>query len=116
MFGKMNMGRFKNSMSNIKRTVGRHAATLGKRYVQVKDGVNTLDKHMHTAKSVYNDPQIQSSIKELTGEKLSSNINKGLSNYDQVRNRVVSTHNDVERHTNNVVGGLKKNGVSIGIY
>ena len=115
MFGKMNMGRFKSSMSNIKRTVGRHAATLGKRYGQVKDGLNTLDKHMNTAKSVYNDPQVQSSIKELTGDKLTSKINKGLSNYDQVRNRVVSTHNDVERHTNNVVGGLKKNGINIGI-
>ena len=101
----MNMGRFKSSMSKIKRTVGRHAATLGKRYVQVKDGLNTLDKHMNTAKSVYNDPQVQSSIKELTGYKLTSNIIKGLSNYDQVRNRVVSTHNEAEQHTHNVVGG-----------
>ena len=109
------MGRFNGSMSNIKRTVGRHAATSGKTYGQVKDGLNTLDKHMNTAKSVYNDPQVQSSIKELTGDKLTSNINKGLSNYDQVRNRVVSTHNDVERHTNIVVGGLTKNGIHIGI-
>ena len=68
----MNMGRFKNSMSNIKRTVGRHAATLGKRYGQVKDGLNTLDKHMNTAKSVYNDPQVKSTMKELTGDKLTS--------------------------------------------
>ena len=115
MFGNMNMGRFKRSMSNIRRTVGRHAATLGLRFGQVKDGLHTLDKHMHTAKSVYNGPQVQSTIKELTGDKLTSKINEGLSNYDQVRNRVVSTHTDRERHTNNVVGGLKKNGINIGI-
>ena len=71
----------------------------------MKDGLHTLDKHMNTAKSVYNDPQVQSTIKELTGDKLSSKINKGLSNYDQVRNRVVSTHNEAEKHTHNVVGG-----------
>ena len=76
----MNMGRLKNSMSNIKRTVGRHAATLGKRYGQVKEGLNSLDKHMNTAKSVYNDPQIQSTMIELTGDKLTSKNNKGLTN------------------------------------
>jgi len=111
----MNMGRLKNSMSNIKRTVGRHAATLGKRYGQVKEGLNSLDRHMNTAKSVYNDPQMQSTMKELTGDKLTSKINKGLTNYDQVRNRVVSTHNEAEKHTNNVVGVLRRNGLNIGI-
>ena len=49
----MNMSKLRNSMTNIKKTVGRHAATLGKRYGQIKKGLNTLDGHVKTAKQVY---------------------------------------------------------------
>ena len=109
------MSKLMNSSTNIEKTVGRHAATLGKRYGQIKEGLNTLDGHVNTAKQVYNDPAVQSTIKDLTGDKVTSRVNKSLSNYDQIRNRVVSTHNEAGRHTNNVVGGLCRSGVSIGI-
>ena len=109
------MRKLKNSMTNLQKTAGRHAATLGKRYGQIQEGLNTLDGHVNTSKQVYNDPAVQSTIKDLTGDKVTSRVNKSLSNYDQTRNRVVSTHNEAERHTNNVVGGLRRSGVSFGI-
>ena len=109
----MNMSRIRSSMTNIKKSVGRHAASLGKRHGQIKDGLNELDRHVETGRKVYNN--ITPTIKELTGDTVTDKVNKSLSNYDAIRKRVVTTHNDAVRHTSNVIGCLKKEGVSSGI-
>jgi len=97
----------------MKRNGVRAVHTLGKHYIQLKDALNTLDRHMNTAKKVYND--LQPNIQSVAGEDVVNHINKGISSYDKIRNKVVDTHGQAEQHANAIVGSMRRNGVNIGI-
>lgn len=115
MLGKYS-DKFNNQMKTLKRHGKNAVVTLGKRYKQAKELANTIDKHMSTAKRIYKD--VEPTINEVGGERgrqANERIKKGFSSYDQLRDRVVDTHGQAEKHVGQVVGALKKEGINIGI-
>jgi len=113
MFGKMNAQKIYSQLKSFKKQGKRGIATLGKYYQTTKDALNALDRHVNTAKSVYED--VKPNIQQLGGDKVTQHINKGIASYDQIRNRVVDTHGQAEQHVNAVTGALRRQGVNIGI-
>jgi len=113
MFGKLNTAQLYSQLKSLKKSGKRGIATLGKHYQTIKDGLNALDRGMNVAKSVYED--VKPNIQQLAGDKPIQHINKGIDSYDQIRNRVVDTHSQAEKHTAAVTGALKKQGINIGI-
>ena len=116
MLGKFSAEKLNSHMKTLKRH-GRNAIhTLGKRYREAREVANKEDKYAQSAKRIYND--LEPTINEVGGDRgrtANEKIKKGFNSYDQIRDRVVDTHGQAEKHVSAVVGALKKEGVNIGI-
>ena len=116
MLGKFSADKLNSSLKSLKMRGRNVINTLGKRYTQAREVANTVDRHMNTAKRIYKD--LEPTINEVGGSRgkyANENIKKGFNTYDQVRDRVVDTNRQAEKHVGAVVGALKKEGINIGI-
>ena len=76
-----------------------------------------IDQGVRTAKTIYG--IVQPHVEQMAGvERTNPMSNKAMklfSSYDNVRNRVMDSHAEVEHHVGSVVSELKKNKINIGL-
>lgn len=109
MFGKLN----RNNLKNIYNT-GKNV--LLRSYHHGKNFINTLDNGVRTGKAIYD--IISPSIESLAGKNrltdfTNKHIDKGLSKYDEIKNKVVNADQRVNNEINTVNNKLKNHNIHL---
>ena len=77
----------------------------------------SIDHGMRTAKEIYG--IVQPHLEELAGRERTNPVqNKAMkifSSYDNVRNRVMDSHQEVEHHVGSILDKMKKKNINIGL-
>ena len=111
MFGsKLNTQTLRSMVSNTK-------SHIGNAYGFTKSFLGNIDSTVKTMKDIYS---IASPvIEEVLGSKATATgnkyIQKGLSGYENIRNKVMDTDENIRKHYNTVVGGMQKKQIDIGL-
>jgi len=88
---------------------------LGKSYVHGKNILGRFDDAYTTGKKIYSAvaPMIESMAPQTKA--LTNNVMKGLNAYENLRSKVMDSHETISNNINNVVGGLKKSGIKLSL-
>jgi len=88
---------------------------LGKSYVHTKNILGHMDGAYTTAKKIYSTvaPMIESMAPQTKA--LTNNVMKGVNAYENLRSKVMDSHETISNNINNVVGGLKKSGIKLSL-
>ena len=110
MFGKINRSSIISQINNTKNF-------LGKKYTEGKRFLNNVDDGVRIAKRVYSvlAPTIETFAGNTNFNKLNKTIMNSVNTYDNMRSQVLDSHEQVHNNINNVVSGLKKAKVNIGL-
>ena len=104
--GKFNHQAFANGFRSLKGHIqnGHH---------QTKLFLGNVNHAYNTAKKIYSiaAPHIDA----LGGSKINNNVIKAMGGYEQVRNKVMDTHDNVAHHINKVGQDLRKANIHIGL-
>ena len=111
MFGiKFNRNTLQQAMRNTKNHIGQA-------YGFTKNIFNNVDSSVRLFKNVYS--TLQPVIEDVLGSDAAKTGNKyikqGLSGYEDIRNKVMDTDENLKKHYNQIVGGLEKNKIDIGL-
>lgn len=110
MYGKLNRAYLTHSFNTAKHF-------LGRKYNETKHFIHNVDQGYQLAKKVYS--VLSPTIEALAGggnfSKINQHAMKAISNYENVRNKVMDAHSEATKHVDNVVSNLKKANVSIGL-
>ena len=104
----------RNTLSNVMKTTKNH---IGQAYGFTKNILNNVDSGVRLFKNIYSiaQPVIQDVLGTDTAKTGNKFIKQGLSGYENIRNKVMDTDENLKRHYNTIVGGLKKNKIDIGL-
>ena len=111
MFGsKLNAQSLRSMVSNTK-------SHIGNAYGFTKNFLGNIDSTVITMKDIYS---IASPVLEdVLGSKATATgnkyIQKGLSGYEDIRTKVMDSHENIRKHYNTVVGGMQKKQIDIGL-
>ena len=107
---KFNRNRFHYVMYNSK-------IHIGEAYGFTKNFFNIVDSSVRLFENVYS--TLQPVIEDVLGSDAAKTGNKyikqGLSGYEDIRNKVMDTDENLKKHYNQIVGGLEKNKIDIGL-
>ena len=110
MFGKINLDHIKHNLNKAKIFIGHH-------YVQGKNMLHNIDAGVRVAKKVYG--AVAPALQSLSGNENFNKFNKhamnAVKNYDTIRQNVLESHNEGEKHVNQTMSNLKKAGVNLGL-
>ena len=73
-----------------------------------------MDHGVKIAKKAY--AIMEPIISQYAGNKVHHNVMKAVSGYDDIRHKIISGHNQIGNHVNNVSSKFKKAGMDFGIY
>ena len=107
----------KLNAQSLRSMVSKTKTHLGNAYGFTKNFLGNIDSTVRTMKDIYS---IASPvIDEVLGSKASAignkYIQKGLSGYEDIRNKVMDTDENIRKHYNTVVGGMQKKQIDIGL-
>ena len=100
---------FNKAISHVK-------SFLGKSYIHGKNILGRVDGAYTTAKKIYS--TVAPMIDTLGGshtKALTNNVMKGVNAYENLRSKVMDSHETISNNINNVVGGLKKTGIKLSL-
>ena len=104
----------RNTLSHVMKNTKNH---IGQAYGFTKNIFNNVDSGVRLFKNIYS--IAQPVIEDLLGTDAAKTGNKfikeGLSGYENIRNKVMDTDENLKRHYNTIVGGLEKNKINIGL-
>ena len=106
MFGKFLQHDLKRSLINVKNH-------LSNGYNQSKRFCGQIDSGMSTAKKIFG--VLAPVIEQYGGGHFNKQAIKALGGYEQIRGKVVDEHEGAKRQYDNVVSGLAKQGIGIGL-
>ena len=90
---------------------------LGRGYSNTKHFLNKVNEGYEVGKEVYK--ILKPSIEALAGSQnyktIDNKVGKAISSYENVRNHVLDSHQQVENHVGGVVERLKKKNINIGL-
>jgi hypothetical protein len=97
-FSKHNMARMFNSSKNF----------LGTTYGHAKNFLGTLDNGVKIGRQIYNSisPLLDKYVGGNNAKTIKDYVNKGNSTYDNIKDQVISKHNDIYSDYNNVKNKL----------
>ena len=106
----------KLSKQQIQRTIARTKHMANRVYSYGKNLVKDIDQGVRTFKDVYSiaNPALTS----LLGDHMkgvNKHVMKGLSGYENIKNQVMNTEENIKHHYNQVVGDLGKKKIDIGL-
>ena len=106
----------KLSKQHIQRTIARTKHMANRAYSYGKNLVRDIDQGVRTFKDVYSiaNPALTS----LLGDHMkgvNKHVMKGLSGYENIKNQVMNTEENIKHHYNQVVGDLGKKKIDIGL-
>ena len=107
MFG----GKF--SKESFHRTFSQVKNHMSRGYHSTKQFLGHVDNGIRVAKHIYS--ALAPAIEHYTGGQVNKHVIRGLGGYEQLRNKVMDSHDTALNHVNQVVGGLKGAGVHIGL-
>ena len=99
MFGKLNKHHFNSLYNNTKRHIGTA-------YTHAKNILGNIDHGINIGKTVFS--VLQPYIEQLGQNNINKNVMKGLTYYDDIKKRVVDTHDKVENSLNDITDKLKR--------
>ena len=104
----------RNTLSNVMRNTKNH---IGQAYGFTKNILNNVDSGVRLFKNIYSiaQPVIQDVLGTDAAKTGNKFIKEGLSGYENIRNKVMDTDENLKRHYNTIVGGLEKNKINIGL-
>jgi len=111
MFGiKINKNTVRRAFNNTK-------TFIGDAYHKTKGFLGDLDSGINTAKSIYS--IIQPAMTSLLGDTHTNVANKyvmkNLNNYESIRNKVMDSEENINKHYQHISNELKKNKIDIGL-
>ena len=111
MFGiKINKHTVRRAFNNTK-------SFIGDSYHKAKGFLGDLDAGINTAKSIYS--IIQPAMTSLLGDTHTNVANKyimkNLNNYESIRNKVMDSEENINKHYQHISNELKKNKIDIGL-
>ena len=97
------------------KAISRVKSFLGKSYVHGKQILGRVDGAYTTAKKIYSTvaPILESMAPQTKA--LTNNVMKGVNAYENLRSKVMDSHETISNNINNVVGNLKKSGVKLSL-
>ena len=111
MFGsKLNTQTLRSMVSNTK-------SHIGNAYGFTKSFLGNIDSTVRTMKDIYSiaSPVLDEVLGSSATTKGNKFIQKGLSGYEDIRNKVMDTDENIRKHYNTVVGGMQKKQIDIGL-
>ena len=107
MFG----GKF--SKESMHRTFNQVKHHVSRGYHSTKQFLGHVDNGVKVEKHIYS--AVAPAIEHYAGGHVNKHIMKGLGGYEQLRNKVMDSHDTALQNVNQVAGSLKKSGVHIGL-
>jgi hypothetical protein len=104
MFGKINRHHLNSIYNNTKRH-------LGNVYHHTKNVLGHIDNGINVGRTIFS--VIQPYLKQYGQNDLNSHVMKALTQYDDIKKRVVDTHDKVERGLNDITDKLKRKNILV---
>ena len=102
----------RNTLHQVMQNTKNH---IGQAYGFTKNIFNNVDSSVRLFRNVYS--TLQPVIEDVLGSDAAKTGNKyikqGLSGYEDIRNKVMDTDENLKKHYNQIVGGLEKNKIYI---
>jgi len=97
------------------KAISRVKSFLGKSYVNGKHILGRMDGAYTTGKKIFSAvaPILESMAPQTKA--LTNNVMKGVNAYENLRSKVMDSHDAISNNINNVVGGLKKSGIKLSL-
>ena len=102
MFGKLNKHHFNSLYNNTKRHIGTA-------YTHAKNILGNIDHGVNAGRTMFG--VLQPYIEQLGQHNINKNAIKALSYYDDIKNRVVDTHDKAENTYNDITDCLKRKNI-----
>ena len=106
----------KLNRNSIRDAINKSKNIVGKAYSTTKTFLGDIDSGIKTAKQIYS--IVSPTLNSLLGtqyKNLNKNVIKGLSGYENLRNKIMETDEQINNHYNNISSNLKKNKIDIGL-
>ena len=104
MFGKLSKHHFHSLYNNTKRHIGTA-------YTHAKTILGNIDHGINVGRTVFS--VLQPYIEQLGQNAINKNVMKGLTYYDDIKKRVVDTHDKAENSLNDITDKLKRKNIMI---
>ena len=99
MFGKLNKHHFQSLYNNTKRHIGTA-------YTHAKNILGNIDHGVNIGKTIFS--VLHPYIEQLGQNHINKNVMKGLTYYDDIKKRVIDTHDKAENSLNDITDKLKR--------
>ena len=104
--GKLSRESMHRAFNNVK-------GHMSRGYHATKQFLGNVDNGVRVAKHIYS--ALAPAIEHYGGGMVNKHVIKGLGGYEQLRSKVMDSHETALNHVNQVAGNLKKAGVHIGL-
>lgn len=104
--GKFSKESFHRAFNNVK-------GHISHGYHKTKEFLGNVDHGVRVAKHIYS--ALAPAIEHYGGHQVNKHVIKGLGGYEQMRNKVMDTHETALNHVNQVKSKLRNGGVHIGL-
>ena len=111
MFGlKINKHTVRRAFNNTKNFIGDG-------YHKAKSFLGDIDTGINTAKSIYSiiNPAMTSLLGDTHTNEANKYVMKNLNNYESIRNKVMDSEEQINKHYQHISNELKKNKIDIGL-
>ena len=90
---------------------------LSRGYANTKHFLNKVNEGYEIGKEVYKvlKPSIEAPVGSQNYRALANKVGKAMSSYENVRNHVLDSHQQVENHVGGIVEQMKKKNINIGL-
>ena len=104
----------RNTLSHVMKNTKNH---IGSAYGFTKNIFNNVDSGVRLFKNIYSiaQPVIEDVLGTDAAKTGNKYIKQGLSGYEDIRSKVMDTDQNLKKHYNQIVGGLEKNKIDIGL-
>jgi hypothetical protein len=88
---------------------------LGKGYAKGKEILGKLNDGYGHAKQIYDavSPLVDKYLPSNTSKTIKDAVNKGMSEYENIREKVIDKHDHIKDNLNDIVGHLKKHKIKV---
>jgi len=104
MLGKLNKHHFQSLYNNTKRHIGTA-------YTHAKNILGNIDHGINMGRTIFS--VLQPYIENMGQNNINKNTMKALSYYDDIKKRVIDTHDNVETGLNDIATKLKRKNINI---
>ena len=90
---------------------------LSRGYANTKHFLNKVNEGYEVSKEVYKvlKPSLEAPAGSQNYKAIDSKVGKAMSSYENVRNHVLDSHQQVENHVGGIVEQMKKKNINIGL-